>query len=87
MLLLQGALAVSLIPSEERLTLLVGHGGCDLSIRDRLRFVGLRLPGEVLKGRLNLEQPLVVLRLLSDFHSVVTKTRGNQGVRVHDHSC
>jgi hypothetical protein len=87
MLLLQRALAECLIPSEERLTLLVGNIRCDLGIRDRLRFVVLRLPGEVLNGRLNLEQPLVVLRLLSDFHSVVTKTRGNQGVWVHYHSC
>ena len=87
MLLLQGALAVCLISTKERLTLLVGHGGCDLGIRDRLRFVGLRLPGEVLKGRLHLEQPLVVLRLISDFHSIVTETRGNQGVWVHYHSC
>ena len=87
MLLLEGALAVCLIPGEQRLTLLVGHGRYDLGIRDRLRFVRLRLPGEVLKGRFHLEQPLVVLRLISDFHSVITETRGNQGVWMHYHSC
>ena len=86
MLLLEWTVSARLIPGEQRLTLLVGYR---LSIRDhRLRFVRLlRLPGEVLEGRLDLEQPLIVPRLISDFHSVIAETRGNQRVRVHYHSC